>query len=412
VPVVLLAIGATAPPAVAASQLASDNPIGVHSMLYLTHPFSAKEAMFKEAAAVGASTIRLDVFLAGVFPNPTGPPDWSGVDQYMLLARRYHLRVLADLLATPSYLVDCPADASPDLYYRCPPTNPALWGHDAGVIAAHTRGVIDDFEIINEPDGGWAFYGTPQQYAQILSASYDAIHAADPQAKVALGGLMNITSHAWIEQVLNTPGADAIHRFDIANIHVRTDATAAGALVRDWRNYLARKGFAGPLWVTETGYPADPAWQTDLAYQGGAVAQARWLKTAIPAMICAGAAKVFVTERDSLTGPFASEGFLQSTDPLTADPAYTRRPSFYALRALAHGSWRTATAREPGCAADHPTQETLITHPTGQHRRRRPNRSEATASRHRGRRSAPSTRDRPGFRFVAFAQVGGRRVSV
>jgi hypothetical protein len=39
------------------------SPIGVHSMLYLTHPFGAKRAMFREAAAVGASTIRVDVEL-------------------------------------------------------------------------------------------------------------------------------------------------------------------------------------------------------------------------------------------------------------------------------------------------------------------------------------------------------------
>jgi hypothetical protein len=51
----------------------------------------------------------------------------------------------------------------------------------------------------------------------------------------------------------------------------------------------------------------------------------------------AGARRVFVTERDSLTGPYASEGVLQSTDPLTANPVYALRSSFYAVRTLAHG---------------------------------------------------------------------------
>jgi hypothetical protein len=59
-------------------------------------------------------------------------------------------------------------------------------------------------------------------------------------------------------------------------------------------------------------------------------------------MICAGAAKAFLTERDSLNGPFASEGFLITTDPLTANPAYTRRPSFYTIRALAEVMSRSA----------------------------------------------------------------------
>jgi hypothetical protein len=304
-------------------------------MLFVTTPFGAKLAMFKEAAALGASIIRLDIALANVFLNPHGPPDWSGVDQYMLLARRYHLRVLADLLATPWYLAACPSGTPAVDSYRCAPTSAAAWGRDAGLIAAHTRSVIDDFEIINEPDGAWAFLGTPQQYAQILAASYDQIHAADPHARVALGGIMNVADKAWIDRMLATRGTDAIHRFDIANIHVRTTAARAAPTVAGWRRYFAAKGFTGPLWVTETGYPADPTFQTDPGYRDGPASQARWMRAVVRAMLHAGATIVFVTERDALSGRYASEGVLQSGDPLTADPQYTRRLSFYAVRALA-----------------------------------------------------------------------------
>jgi hypothetical protein len=321
------------------------SPIGVHSMLYVTDPFGAEQAMFQQAAQLGASTIRLDIELSAVFSTPNGPPDWTGVDQYMTLARQYHLRVLADLLATPSYLADCPAGTLFANTYQCPPFDPAAWGKLAGQIAAHTRGVINEFEIINEPDGGTSFTGTPQQYAQVLSASYAAIHAANPHAKVALGGLMNIspTGQQWINQVFNTPGADAIDKFDIANLHIRTNPTTAAAVVAGWKRYYAREGFHGPLWVTETGYPADPADQTEPGYQNGPGSQARWMTTAIPAMLNAGAAMVFVTERDTLTGPYASEGILQTQDPLPANPQITRRPSYYAIQALTQRLARTAT---------------------------------------------------------------------
>ena len=164
--VMLPGLALLAPGTSSAHTRAIENPIGIHSMLFLDHPFSAKQAMFKEAAATGASEIRLDIELSGVFPNPNAPPDWNGIDQYMSLARRYHLRVLADLLATPSYLTSCPSGTPADQTYLCPPLDPVLWGEDAGAIAAHTRGVINDFEIINEPDGSWAFRGTPQQYAR------------------------------------------------------------------------------------------------------------------------------------------------------------------------------------------------------------------------------------------------------
>jgi hypothetical protein len=317
-------------PAPARAQLTS---IGVHSMLYLNDPSGAKQAMFREAAALGASSIRLDIELSGVFLNPS-QPDWSGVDEYMLLARRYHLRVLAVLTATPWYMVDCPPATPPNIRYKCPPSDPSDWGADAGLIAAHTRGVIDCFEILNEPDGAWSFRGTPEQYAQILAASYQAIHAADPAAQVALGGLMNAASHTWMNAMLNTPGTDAIHSFDIANIHTRTSVSRIAGVVRSWRQYFAGQRFPGPLWVTETGYPADPAYQTDHGYRNGPASQAQWMTAAITAVLGAGAAVVFVTERDAMGGRYASEGILDTPDPLPADPPCIRRPSYYAVRAL------------------------------------------------------------------------------
>ena len=47
--------------------------------------------------------------------------------------------------------------------YRCPPSDVALWARYVGAIAAHTRGVIDEFEIVNEPDGRWAFLGSTSE---------------------------------------------------------------------------------------------------------------------------------------------------------------------------------------------------------------------------------------------------------
>ena len=321
------------------------SPIGVHSMLYVTDPFGAEQAMYQQAAQLGASTIRLNIELSAVFTTRDGPPDWTGVDQYMTLARRYHLRVLADLLATPWYLADYPAGTLFQDAYQCPPFDPNAWGQLAGQIAAHTRGVINEFEIINEPDAGSSFTGTPEQYAQVLSASYDAIHAANPRAKVALGGLANIspTGQAWMNEVFSTPAADAIHKFDIANLHIRTSPATAAAVVSGWKRYYQHRGFHGPLWVTETGYPADPAYQTDPGYQNGLSSQAKLMTATVPAMLKAGAAMVFVTERDALTGRYASEGILQTQDPLPANPQITRRPSYYAIHALIQRLAHTAT---------------------------------------------------------------------
>jgi hypothetical protein len=106
-------------------------------------------------------------------------------------------------------------------------------------------------------------------------------------------------------------------------------------VVHWWRRLLAGAGFSGPLWVTETGYPADPSFQHDPGYERGDASQARWMTTAVPAMLGAGAAMVFVTEHDALSGPFASEGLLHGGDPLTAEPRLVPRPSYYAIQRLA-----------------------------------------------------------------------------
>jgi hypothetical protein len=107
--------------------------------------------------------------------------------------------------------------------------------------------------------------------------------------------------------------------------------------LRDWIAYFRSKGFHGPLWVTEHGYSADPAYQKDPAYRYGTQAQAKYLSVSIPALLDAGAAKVFVTERDNGSGKDASEGLLGGNvmDPPTADPQPVRKPAFLAVQALA-----------------------------------------------------------------------------
>jgi hypothetical protein len=166
-------------------------------------------------------------------------------------------------------------------------------------------------------------------------------------ARVAAGGLMNVGDggRQWMDAMLASLGPDATQAFDIANIHVRGAAAGTGRVVASWRRYVARAGFEGPVWVTEAGYPADPGQQTDPAYRGGPKGQARYLKAAVPAMVRAGAAKVFISERDALGGRFASEGILDTSDPLQAEPRYSRRPSFYAVRALARRVTATSSDR-------------------------------------------------------------------
>jgi hypothetical protein len=310
-----------------------DTPLAAHAMLYLNSPHGSKQSLFEQSADMGASAIRVDLALTAIFA-PDGSESWQEVDDVMALARAYRLRPVGIVLATPWRISSCPDDPNS---YKCPPVDLQAWQQMVSELAAHTRGVIDTFEILNEPDGGWAFTGTAADYARMLRAGHDAILAANPDAKIAIGATMGLGSRAWLDQVLALAGPHAERLYDIANVHIRASLRALPRTVVAWRAFFAAH-HAGdkPLWVTEFGYPSDPAYQYDRAYRYGPAAQAAYLRRALPVLLSAGAARIFVTLRDNLAGQFASEGVLAGGvgDPPADHPQVVRKPAFDALRAL------------------------------------------------------------------------------
>jgi hypothetical protein len=322
----------------AAAAPAQAAPVSSHAMVHTCcTPQAMKERIFAEAAASGARFIRVDVELGGIFAGAEGreDPDWRGLDEIVRLARRHDLQVLGVVLGIPDWLSSCPergAEAP-----LCAPRDPAEFGRLAGEVAAHAEGSIDHWEILNEPDAAWAFKGGPEDYARMLSAAHDAIKARAPRAKVVMGGVERPWESAWIERVLATPDAAAARKFDVAAVHLRLRVPGAAANLarplRGWRELLGRHGFRGPVWVTEHGYPADPAHQRDPAHSGGDAAQASFLRESIPLLARAGAGQVFVTLRDNLWGEYLSEGVVHIEESLPDYPA-TRRPAFDVVRSL------------------------------------------------------------------------------
>jgi hypothetical protein len=313
-------------------------PVSAHAMVHTCCTAKdMQERVFSEAKELGSAYIRVDVELNAIFEGPDGAkratPDWSGVDEVMELSKKYDLPVLGILLAPPRFISACPERPDPS---HCAAADTGEFGALAGAVAEHAAGTIRDWEIVNEPDGAWAFDGTPEQYAAMLSAAYDGIKAGVPDAKVLLGGLMRPHEPGWLERVFATPGADAIHKFDIANIHLRGPVDAVVRRYGEFRSWLAGRGFTGPLWVTEHGYPADPAFQTDPAYAGGDPSQAAYLTQTLVGLGEVGAPQVFVTLRDEGAGEYASEG-LEHIDE-AAGYAVSRRPSFAAVRRVVD-SW-------------------------------------------------------------------------
>lgn len=308
-------------------------PVSAHAMVHTCcTPKAEQERIFSEAKALGARYVRVDVELNGIFGGPE--PDWGGFDQVIAMSKKYDLPVLAILL-TPRDYTDADEFAS-----------------RSGEVVEHAGDTIDYWEVLNEPDGDWAFAGTAEDYARILSATYDAIKARRPDAKVVLGGLMKPHEPGWLQRVFDTPGADALHKFDVANVHLRGPVDAVVHRYGEVRSWLAARGFTGPLWVTELGYAADPAFQSDPAYRGGDASQAAYLTQTLVGLGEVGAPQVFVTLHDGgLDGEYATEGLERIDETPGGDYPVTRRPSFAAVRRVIDGwdqlmAWRAEQREE------------------------------------------------------------------
>ena len=119
-------------------------------------------------------------------------------------------------------------------------------------------------------------------------------------------------------------------------MHLRGTVDAVVNRYDAFRSWLAEHGFHGPLWVTELGYPADPAFQTDPAYKDGDASQAAYLTQSLLGLGEAGAPEVFVTLRDNsaLEGKYVSEGLEQIDETPGGDYPVTRRASFAAVHRL------------------------------------------------------------------------------
>lgn len=307
--------------------------IGSHPMLYLDSPPAFKEAMFREAAASGATSIRVDVFIPFIVLGSLGERSWSELDDLGRLARRYRLQVVGLLYGTPWWLAKCSAGVPSAESYRCPPRSAEAYARLVGEIARRERGVIDVWQVLNEPNNRFVFSGDVRDYARVLIAVSREIRRANPAARIVLGGLGGPQMQTWPARLLAIPGTRGA--FDIASVHLRGRLRVVVGAVAFWRRRLDSLGFRGPIWVTEHGYPADPAYQWDERFQGE-LGQARYLSRSLPALIGAGVDRIFVTLRDNRGGTWASEGLIGGVnDPPSGDPQVRRKPADAAVRKFA-----------------------------------------------------------------------------
>jgi hypothetical protein len=289
-------------------------------MIYLNSPPVEQEAAFRATAAAGVRFMRMDFNLTQVYT--LAGEDFSAVDRVNALAARYGVEVLGVVIRTPWYIAPCD---------RCAPApeHEGTWRRMVARVAQRATNVRF-WELGNEPDIDFGFVGPPADYARWAGIAAEGIRAVRPDARIAISGFARLNA-AYIGAALHDAAHPLIDRVDIASIHLRGSLRRVRVNLRRTVRLYHREGFDGPLWVTETGYPSDPAAQPQPGFQGGPRDQARWLNRALRSLVDGGAGAVFVSLRDNAelgAGPFASEG-------IVTWPSGRPKPAFRAVRRLA-----------------------------------------------------------------------------
>ncbi len=290
-------------------------------------------AQLDRVERAGIGWIRIDFIWAAVQPQ-RGVYDWRLYDALVAAAEKRGLSILAIAGYTPQWATD-------GAEVNGVPRDVADWTSFCTKAAQRYRGRIAVWEVWNEPNLTKFWAGTRQQWwQQVLIPGADAIHAADPQAKVAGPALAHIGSrdwHHWLLETLQTAGdrIDVVthHLYDgdsYGDVTTKLDgSTQFGSHPNLWnlvapsvREVLKEAGARDkPFWLTETGWESAAAGEGEQAdeYRG---LLGHWLTGTAPRTWIQ---KVFFYELQDGTADF-SWGVLRADG--SPKPAYASFRSF------------------------------------------------------------------------------------
>ncbi len=283
--------------------IAPDPRFGIDFVSAPGQTYSDQARRYASAAQAGASWNRWPLYWSNLENNCNHNYAWSQADSVVSADVAQNLSIDAILIGTPQCYATTTPNTSvlpPDTTLhqgistlatdsRSPPMglsarvfadgtdtwapgkainqqNP--WALFVNATVARYHNQIHEWEIWNEPDNSGFWTGTISDYYRLLQVGYLAAHAADPSARILVGGMMYwqwtnaYGDHAWLKQFLATATADPTspsngYFFDVIPWHfysrssdVRTKLTSAKQILDSY--HVAGK----ELWLNETNVPA------------------------------------------------------------------------------------------------------------------------------------------------------------
>ena len=178
--------------------------------------------------------------------------DWSFWDDFVhMAADEYDVHLIPYVCYTPLW-----ASSSTNAdYWQQPPKDEDQFANFMKQLVSRYGSRIHSWEIWNEPDNPYYWRGSVEQFADLLRAGAQVVHAADPTAKTVTGGL------AWnmdfLEALLVNPG---ISNMDVINLHNYNETWTSEPLERipdsvgRVSDLIHQHGQHQEIWLGEVGY--------------------------------------------------------------------------------------------------------------------------------------------------------------
>lgn len=221
----------------------------------------------ERARMIGAGWLRL---------HPPNATKWAIVepekgeyrfyDQSLLAAKRMGFNLLGSLDATPAWASG--TDSTNFHEYRTkPPLHVQAWERYVHTTVAHYRGVVDHWEVWNEPDSNSflnvgrnaGIEAKAEMYTQLLKVAYKAAKRANPDAVIIGGCPTGSNPVKWIRAIARHGALDYL---DAISFHRYTDGRPGGMMdipthdiVDSFNTIMEKHGLSPmkPVWETESG---------------------------------------------------------------------------------------------------------------------------------------------------------------
>lgn len=211
-------------------------------------------------------------------PQP-GVYDFAWLRRFVALAEDYGIQLRPYIAYTPEWAGAETPNGDDGSDWNNPPRNMAAWSAFVSALATALRDApnVLSYEIYNEENDEFWWDGSAEQYAATLAAAAQAIHRADPDTEVLLGGLTYPDDDWLLALVENGYAAD----YDVTPFHAYpetwNEASVEGYLDAGYHDFFVSHndtlGEGEPIWINEMGYATTPG--------RGEREQANWFARAV-----------------------------------------------------------------------------------------------------------------------------------